>query len=90
MVINNISKGSCVSRGGGGAASYKKKLLPLYILLKKGPDGHKISIIDICYANTAPDTLKLYFINEKFNTNLKVEKLKKSWGELYALSLYVL
>ena len=44
MVMNNISKRSCVSRGGGGgggAASYKKKLKSLYILSKKCLDGHK-------------------------------------------------
>ena len=43
----------------------------------------KISIIDICYANTAR-YLKLlwflYFINEKFNKNAKVEKLTKKLG----------
>ena len=35
-------EGSCVTRGGGGGtASYKKKLNSLYILSKKCPDGHK-------------------------------------------------
>ena len=35
----------------------------------------KISIIDICYANTAPIPK-----NEKFNKNAKVEKLTKKLG----------
>ena len=43
----------------------------------------KISIIDICFANTAPIP-KLYFMNEKFNKNAKVGKLTK---KVYALSL---
>ena len=53
ILMNNISKGSCVSRGGGGA-SYKIKLKSQYILSKKSLMDIKISIIDICYANTAP------------------------------------
>ena len=80
---------SCVSRG-GGAASYKKKFKTLYSLTKKCPGGHKISIIDIYNANTAR-YLKLwwflYFINEQFNKNAKVEKLTKKLGEVYALLL---
>ena len=43
----------------------------------------KISIIDICYANTAPIPkiwCFLYFMNEKFNKNAKVEKLTKKVG----------
>ena len=43
----------------------------------------KISIIDICYANTAPIPKTLmffYFMNEKFNKNVKVEKLTKKVG----------
>ena len=43
----------------------------------------KISIIDICYANTAPNPktlMFLYFMNEKFNKNAKVEKLTKKVG----------
>ena len=44
----------------------------------------KISIIDICFANTAR-YLKLkwflYFINQKFNKNAKVEKLTKKLGK---------
>ena len=43
----------------------------------------KISIIDICYANTAR-SLKLrcfvYFMNEKFNKTAKVENLTKKVG----------
>ena len=61
MVMNNIPQWSeVVYHGGGGlgggAASYKKKLKSLYILSKKCADALdiKISIIDICYANTAP------------------------------------
>ena len=45
----------------------------------------KISIIDICFATTAPipKTLmvSLLHINEKFNKNAKVEKLTKKAGE---------
>ena len=40
----------------------------------------KISIIDICYAKTAPipkPLMFLYIVNEKFNKNAKVEKLTK-------------
>ena len=38
MVMNNISKESCVSPGGGGgAASYKKKIEILYIVGKEMP-----------------------------------------------------
>ena len=43
----------------------------------------KISIIDICYANTAPipkTLMFLDFMNEKFNKNAKVEKLTKKVG----------
>ena len=48
----------------------------------------KISIIDTCYGNTAsiPKTLMVPLIH-KLNKNAKVEKLTKSWGEVYALSL---
>ena len=47
----------------------------------------KISIIDICYANTAPipKTLMVSLLhNEKFNKNVKVEKLTKKHGRSYA------
>ena len=43
----------------------------------------KISIIDICYANTAPipKTLMFSLLREwKFNKNAKVEKLTKKVG----------
>ena len=49
----------------------------------------KISIIDICYAKTAPipkTLMVLYFINEKFNKNAKVEKLTKKLGRSVRLS----
>ena len=36
MIINNVSDGSCVTRG--GTASYKKKLKSLYILTQKCPN----------------------------------------------------
>ena len=36
MIINNISEGSCVTRG--GTASYKKKLKSLYMLTQKCPN----------------------------------------------------
>ena len=68
MIMNTISNGSCVYRGGGGGetASYKKKFKTLYSLTKKCPGGHKISIIDICYANTAslPKTLMVSLLNK--------------------------
>ena len=54
--MNTISNGSCVSHGGGGGgtALYKKSL-KLYIVLQRNAlVDIKISIIDICYANTAP------------------------------------
>ena len=57
-------EGSCVTLG--GTVSYKKKLKSLYILSNKCPDGHKISIIDISYANTAsiPKTLMFSLLHE--------------------------
>ena len=70
-------------RGGGGQHRIRKSL-KLYIVLQwNAMVDIKISIIDICYANTAR-YLKLwwflYFINEKFNKNAKVEKLTKKLG----------
>ena len=61
-----------------------RKNLKLYIVLQRNAlVDIKISIIDICYTNTAR-YLKfwwfLYFINEKFNKNAKVEKLTKKLG----------
>ena len=51
-------------------------------ITKKYPDRHKkISIIDICYTNMATITKTfLYFMNEKFNTNAKVEKFTNMTG----------
>ena len=56
-------EGSCVTRGGGGTVSYKKKVeIPIYIFQNKMPlMDIKISIIDICYANTAPIPKTLMF-----------------------------
>ena len=48
-------------RGGGGAASYKKKLKSLYILSKKCPDGIKISIL--IFAPT-PKTLMVSLLHK--------------------------
>ena len=83
MVMNDISKGSCVSRGGGQHRI--RKNWNSYIFFQRNVlMDIKISIIDICYSNTAPVPLMvwrfLYFINEKLNKNAKVEKLTKKLG----------
>ena len=54
MVMNNISKGSCVSQG--GTVSYKKKIKSLYILSKKCPDGHKSLEYWYLFCKYGPDT----------------------------------
>ena len=82
QVINYVTEGSCVARG-EGTASYKKKLKSLYILTKKCPDRHKISIIDILifviqiYSRYPKLWCFLYFMNEKLNKNANVEQLTK-------------
>ena len=76
-------EGSCVTRG-GGTVSYKKKLKSLYILSNKCPDGHKNLDYWYLLCKYSPESLKLwcflYFMNEKFNKNAKVEKLTKKVG----------
>ena len=82
MVMSTISNVSCVSRR--GKQHRIRKSLKLYIVLQRNAlVDIKISIIDICYANTAPipkTLMVLYFISEKFNKNAKVEKLTKKLG----------
>ena len=80
MVINNASEGGCVTQGEGGIVSYKKKYL--YIRTTKCLNNIKISTIDIdLMIEKLPQNPKvwcfLYFMNEKFNSNAKVEQLIK-------------
>ena len=106
VVTNNVSEGSCVSQG--GTASYKKKW-NLYIFVQQNAlIDIKISTIDICLTKYSPKNPKLwcvlYFINEKFNKNAKVEQLTKvvlshgeekglivkdPWRKLTTLELYL-
>ena len=86
-VLHVPCNGSCVSRAGGGGGRIVWKKLKSYIFFQRNAlMDIKISIIDICYANTAriPTnlmvSLHLYFINEKFNKTAKVEKLTKKVG----------
>ena len=84
MVMNDISKGSCVSRGGGGQHRIRKNWNSYIFFQRNVLIDIRISIIDICYSNTDPIPLMvwwfLYFINEKLNNNSKVEKLTKILG----------
>ena len=56
----------------------------LYIFLQRNAlIDIKISIIDICYTNMAPlskTCMFIYFMNEKFNKNAKVEKFTTMRG----------
>ena len=69
--------------GGGGHHRIRKSWNPYIFFQINALMDIKISILDICYANTAR-SLKLwcflYFMNEKFNKNAKNEKLTKKVG----------
>ena len=66
--------------GGGGDNRFRKSWNPYIFFQRNALMDIKISIVDICYANTAPiyKTLMLYLIREwKNNKIAKVEKLTK-------------
>ena len=69
---------------GGGTVLYKKILNSLYILLQTNAlIDIKISIIDFFFTNMARYTKLycfIYFMNEKFNKNAKVDKFTTMLG----------